>query len=229
MVPVTPGEITTSYNGQNKTINLIDGSEINQLNPPGLTTYEMKLLIPKRIDYPFANKLQTLNGETNHYEQDHYLLFFSEQFKYSHVMTMIIWRTDIGGGMDMGVEKSIDVKGDGIITCKTVTIESYKVKEDAEEGLDVYVELKLKEYVPYGTKTYKYTQDDATGTVTATEDKTRSDTKDVADTYTVKSGDCLSSIAKKELGDANKWKDLQKLNNLVNANKIYPGQVLRLK
>ena len=36
IVPVTPSEITTKYDGKNKTIELVDGSIINKLNPPDL-------------------------------------------------------------------------------------------------------------------------------------------------------------------------------------------------
>lgn len=44
-------------------------------------------------------------------------------------------------------------------------------------------------------------------------------------TYTVKSGDTLSGIAAKY---GTTWQELQKLNGIVNANVIYPGQVLKI-
>ena len=46
-------------------------------------------------------------------------------------------------------------------------------------------------------------------------------------TYTVKSGDNLWSIAQKQLGNGAKYTEIQKLNGLKNTN-IYPGQVLIL-
>ena len=48
-------------------------------------------------------------------------------------------------------------------------------------------------------------------------------------TYTVVSGDSLSKIAKRELGDANKWRKLYEANKVVvgdNPDLIKPGQVL---
>ena len=48
-------------------------------------------------------------------------------------------------------------------------------------------------------------------------------------TYTVVSGDSLSKIAKRELGDANKWRKLYEANKAVvgdNPDLIKPGQVL---
>ena len=49
-------------------------------------------------------------------------------------------------------------------------------------------------------------------------------------TYTVKSGDTLSKIAKEHLGDANAYMKIFDLNKvqLTNPDSIKPGQVLRL-
>lgn len=47
-------------------------------------------------------------------------------------------------------------------------------------------------------------------------------------TYTVKAGESLSLIAKAQLGDINKWKEIQDLNNIPNPHLISTGQVLIL-
>jgi nucleoid-associated protein YgaU len=49
-------------------------------------------------------------------------------------------------------------------------------------------------------------------------------------TYTVKAGDTLSKIAKEQLGDASKYRQLFDANRSVlsDPDKIYPGQVLQL-
>jgi nucleoid-associated protein YgaU len=49
-------------------------------------------------------------------------------------------------------------------------------------------------------------------------------------TYTIQSGDTLSKIAKQHYGDANQWQDLFEANREVieDADKIYPGQVIRI-
>jgi len=48
--------------------------------------------------------------------------------------------------------------------------------------------------------------------------------------YTVRSGDTLSGIAQKQLGDANRWREIFKLNGDVisDPDRISPGQVLVL-
>lgn len=49
-------------------------------------------------------------------------------------------------------------------------------------------------------------------------------------TVTVKEGDSLSKIAKRELGDANKWHAIFEANKdkIKNPDLIYPGQVLTI-
>ena len=47
-------------------------------------------------------------------------------------------------------------------------------------------------------------------------------------TYTVKKGDSLYSIAKKELGSAANWKEIQKLNGDVSSSDLKIGQTLKL-
>jgi nucleoid-associated protein YgaU len=50
-------------------------------------------------------------------------------------------------------------------------------------------------------------------------------------TYTVDSGDNLSAIAKQELGDANRWREIYELNKELigkNPDLIQPGMELKL-
>jgi nucleoid-associated protein YgaU len=49
-------------------------------------------------------------------------------------------------------------------------------------------------------------------------------------TYTVKKGDSLSKIAKREYGDAQQWHRIFEANRdtIKDADLIYPGQVIRL-
>ena len=56
LLPVTPSKITTSYNGNNKEVTLVDGTIINKLNPPGLVEYKFDAVLPKDPEVPYANK-----------------------------------------------------------------------------------------------------------------------------------------------------------------------------
>lgn len=48
--------------------------------------------------------------------------------------------------------------------------------------------------------------------------------------YTIKSGDTLSKIAKREYGNANDWRKIFEANQdtLKNPDKIFPGQEIRI-
>ena len=48
------------------------------------------------------------------------------------------------------------------------------------------------------------------------------------DTYVVKSGDTLMKIAKEQLGDANRYMEIAKLNNISDPDLIYPGEKFEL-
>jgi LysM repeat protein len=52
--------------------------------------------------------------------------------------------------------------------------------------------------------------------------------KPKGNTYTVKDGDTLTSIAARKLGDSKRWKEIADLNNLRSPRSIKTGQVLRM-
>jgi len=61
--------------------------------------------------------------------------------------------------------------------------------------------------------------------------KDQAATETATRTYTVESGDNLSAIAKQELGDANRWREIYELNkDLIgdNPDLIQPGMELKL-
>ena len=64
LLPITPSKITTSYNGNNKEVTLVDGTIINKLNPPGLVEYKFDAVLPKDPEVPYANKqIDSLTGK----------------------------------------------------------------------------------------------------------------------------------------------------------------------
>lgn len=114
--------------------------------------------------------------------------------------------------------------------------------------MDVCVKLKMKEYRPWGTKKLvKKKKKKNTGKSSAKKKevvavkKTRP-AKEKAKSYTVKSGDCLMNIARKQLNDGSKWSRIYELNQSAieaeakkhgrksssNGHWIYPGTILKL-
>ena len=53
LFPIAPEKITTKFNGDNKTISLINQSEVNQIKGMKLTEISFDLLLPNN-KYPFA-------------------------------------------------------------------------------------------------------------------------------------------------------------------------------
>ena len=121
-----------------------------------------------------------------------------------------------------------------------VSLEDYRIVEDAEDASDLSIEINLKQYVDYGAKVI-YVEPTKPNKGTATTKPQSSPNKpsnNKPKTYTVKHGDSMWEIAKKYLGDGSKYKQLYNMNKELidkrNAKEgtpkytIYTGQVLRL-
>ena len=146
-LPVAPSAINIITKNQNRSVSLINGKEINVLSAPGLREIEFEAMFP-RVNYQFAtyknyknegikntkylSSAQSANGFLNE---------LSNLKKKKKIFQFIIVRTAPG----------IKFAGTNI----KVSLEDYTIKEDAENGVDVMVDIKLKEYKPYGTKSYK--------------------------------------------------------------------------
>ncbi|KLU66760.1 LysM domain/BON superfamily protein [Desulfosporosinus acididurans] len=107
------------------------------------------------------------------------------------------------------------------------TIESFQYGTRDGTG-DVYFSLELKEYKVISTKTTSVSTNTMSIMEVSTPQVIRPVEKVTPKTYTVKSGDTLWGIAKKELGDGSQYSYLATKNSIKNPNLIYPGQVLQL-
>lgn len=209
-LPITPSKLEIKANNKNKTMTLLNDGEINILKTPGLTEISFDISIPQ-VQYPFASKLQNA---------DYYLEMFEKLKKDKKTFRFIVARITQGG------KNLFD-------TNILVSLEDYSVKEDAGNGIDLVVPVKLKQYRNYATKVIPMQQTQkATNNkvifIPAKEERPPSSNQPSNKTYTVKSGDCLWNICKQYLGDGSKYPEIAKLNNISNPNLIYPGQVLKL-
>ena len=110
-----------------------------------------------------------------------------------------------------------------------VTLEDYKVSDDVKEGLD-FGGIRHHEgsQALWNEKIMNFTiiEDQATPTA-ETPEENRPAEQPQAKTYTVKSGDCLWNIAKKQLGDGSRWKEIHDLNRVrlsqPQLNSPWPG------
>lgn len=199
----TPAKLTVKVKNKNKTLILLNEGEINFLRTPGLT----------ELTVPFTFPMLTGRGPD-------YYLGVLERLKTSKEPTqfILVRRSPSGRGLfDTNIK---------------VSVEDYNIVEDATKGLDVAVDVNLKQWRSYGTKTAVVEQPAESGqaaTVTVEQERDAS-TAPTAKTYTVKAGDSLWAIAAKYYGKGAEYSKIANANTdkISNPNLIYPGQVLTL-
>lgn len=227
LFPVTPGKLTIKVNGTNKTLTLINEGEVNLIKSPGLTDVSTEVLLPTLTEYPFATY-------TDGFQPPDYYLEKLEAWKQKRKAVTFKFLRTSPNGKKLLWDTSIPV-----------TIEDYQSTEDAEsEGFDVSVKISMKQYKEWGAKKLvikKSKKKKSKKKKTATKKKTRK-TKTPAKTYTVKKGDTLIGIARKQLGNGSKHKSIYSLNKKAieaaarkhgrksssNGHWIYPGTKLKL-
>lgn len=208
LLPVTPSKIQFKIKNQNKTITLVNDEEVNIIKAPGLTEISIECLLPMH-EYKFAQY------EFGYQPANYFLDQFETDKINQWYFPFIISRRNS--------KKEVTFN-----TNILVTLEDYHMIEDSDQGGDILVNIKLKQYIEYGLKTVKIKKDKVGSTKASTSQK-RPANKGIPSTYTVQKGDTMWAIAKKLLGDGAKCWNLAKLNGLSNPNRIRIGQVLKIQ
>lgn len=207
VMPITPSKVKADINNRNETVNLIDGSEILILKSPGLTDISFELTFPA-VNYPFAN------GKV---QKPSYYLSLLEKLKSKR--RSFQW-----------ILSRYMPNGEGIYhTNLTVGLESCQIVDDAKDGFDTTVSVKLKQYRSYGTKTVKIELDASETTEVTIEADTRETQNAPAEKYvTVMSGEALWNVAKKYTGRGDKYSEVYRLNSdkISDPNNVSGGTLL---
>lgn len=209
LVPVPPSKLNTKFKNKNKVVNLINEGDFNILKEAGLTEISFDMMLPA-FKYPFANYLGGVFLPIKYY-----LTVLEKLKKSKKPFNFIVVREGYIGTL-------------GYDTCMKVSLENWQIKEDAKNGSDVIVTVNLKEYKEKNNLITKIVST-TNGTSVVTSKVRDSVSKVIPKTYKVKEGDTLYMIAKRELGDGNKFSILKKLNDITGINLIKPGQVIRLE
>ncbi len=209
LLPIAPEKLQLKIGNNNKTLTLINEGEINILKKAKLTEIDFDILLPN-VKYPFA----TYN---NSFQNASYFLENIEKLKTSEKPFQFIVSRKMPNGK---ILFDTNIK---------VSLEDYTISEEAEEGFDVKVTIKLKQYKDYSTKTVQITikQERPRPVVVQTPSRPAT-TAPTTRTYTVVRGDCLWNIAKKYYGNGSQYTKIYNANRdkIKNPNLIYPGQVL---
>lgn len=206
LLPVTPAEIETKAGNRNKVVYILNFGEMNLAKKPGLQEIRFTALLPGR-KYPFV---QTEDG---FHEPEYFLNIFKEYKATARPVQIILFRKLANGKQ---------------VFCGNmdVLLEEYTVTEKGGEQGDFWVEMHWKEWKT--AKSIRYSVKSDNGSNVMVEQGQERQAKTPAATYTVKKGDSLWNIAKRELGDGSKYKEIARKNGIGDPNKIYPGQVLKL-
>lgn len=212
LLPVTPDKLTMKIGGANKTFILMNEGEIDILKSPKLTEVEFDVLLPN-VEYPFA-----VYG-AGFVPAVYYLDMFKKYKQEKKPFQFKVTRTFPNG-------KAI------FDTDMKVSLESYSTKESAENGFDIVVSVKLKQYRDFGTKTCTVNLESAKPTAAVNKSRAVSDnaptTAGKEKTITVKQGDTLWAICKEYLGDGSAYPTVAKENKISNPNLLQIGQKIIL-
>lgn len=211
LLPVAPPKLQIRINNANKTLTLMDEGEINILKKAGLTDIEFECRIPQEV-YPFAVYKEGFKGA------DYFLGQFESLKVSRRPFQFIVCRRRPSG------TKLFD-------TNIKVSMEEYGITEDAKSGFDLMVKIKLKQWKEYGTKVVQMSFDEEGAKADIEQQRETTAAPEAGQTYTVKKGECLWSIAKRLYGDGAKYSLIYNANQDTiggNPNQIYPGQVLTI-
>lgn len=191
--PITPGELSIKVGSNNKVVTLINEGDVNILKSPSLIEVEFDARFPMR-NYPYSRKPQSFSWYHDKFKE---LKEKKKSFRF------IVTRTTPNG------------KGTWD-TNLLMALEDYEIQESADEGDDVIISFKLKQFKEYGVKTVKLktTKSSTKPTTTSSSKKTRSTENKTskAKVHTVVQGDCLWRIAKKYYGKGSKEKIIYNAN-----------------
>jgi len=213
LLQIAPDKLQVKINNANDTLTLINEGQINILKTPEPTDVEFECIIPQ-TKYPFATYRSGFKGAS-------YFLDYFESLKVDKKPFQFIVSRTLPNGK---VLFSTNMK---------VSLEDYKITEQAKDGFDLKVKIKLKQYRDYGTKTVniKMSGSKPIATVQNARAAGTSPALAAAQSYTVVQGDCLWNIAKRFYGNGAKYTIIYNANKGIiggNPNLIYPGQVLTI-
>lgn len=207
-LPVNPGEIEVMEGGNGKVYEVAGLGEINVIKSPKLTEITLESFFPA-TKYPFVvgSFLR---------EPEWYVHLINEWRETKRPIRFVF----TGGAVDINM---------------AVSIEKFDWKEVAGEEGDIQYKLSLKRYEFYAAKKVMVVKNQkqngtSKGVALQKGKPQRPDERQPPKTYTIASGDTLWKISKQFLGDGSRYKEIQRVNGLTDAQvkALKPGTVLKM-
>jgi len=212
-IPVLPEEIKVSYSSGNSSVSVVDFGDIIIKQGRKAAQYSFSSIFPL---YPFSGSTKKVSSSKTYVSQ--ILKFIDDK----SVVKLVLARAN---NKFLGITVN-------------VIVDKFEYSESGEDPGVIEYSITFKEYRSVTVNQIK-TNNKKT---TKSSNKKRTSTKPTAKTYKVKSGDCLYNIAKKELGNSNRWKEIYNLNKTViektakqhgyksssTGHWIFPGTILEL-
>ncbi|WP_442601741.1 LysM peptidoglycan-binding domain-containing protein [Paenibacillus sp. KN14-4R] len=213
-IPVNPESLEISESGSGDTHDIGALGEINVIKSPQLTEYKFEGIFPA-MRYPFVTSKVLLKPMQ-------YVGFIKKWMGTRRPIRFVY------------VGTNADINGEGKVISEVneaVSIEKFNWNEAAGSPGDIEYSLTLKKYVFYAAKKAVYAENKSTGEFEVyKQSPERPDDKQTPKTYTLVAGDNLSKVAKRVLGDDSKWRDIQMLNGITDAQlkQLQIGMVLKM-
>ena len=218
-LPINPSSLTIKVGSKNETVDLANGGEMTILKSPALTNITFSARLPQtglsgaQTTLPYINA----RARTASYYIEKMKTLKTDKKRFQFVVTRFL-----PNGTPL-FETNI-----------TTVLEDFSIKEEAEEGFDVILEITLKQYIEHKTKIY---QPNGSGNGNQRVEKDTQET-----TYTVKSGDTLWGLAKYFYGNGSQYTIIYNANKSViesvaksrgyksssNGHWIFPGTKLTI-
>ena len=187
--PITPSKLNIKVGSNNKVVTLINEGDINILKSPSLVEVEFEARFPMR-KYPYSREVLPFKEYFDKFKE---LKEGRKSFRFIVVRAtssgIPTWDTDL-----------------------LVALEDFQMSESADEGDDVLIDFKLKQYKEYGIKILPESSDSTTTTSTSEQPRPTEGKGETSSVYVVQSGDCFWNIAKAAYGNGARWKEIYEAN-----------------
>lgn len=214
-LPVNPSSIEMSDGSKGATYDIVELGEINVIKNPKLTTYRFSSIFPAQlypfVDIPLLQSVTSANDSAVKVKINPYVDYITRWMATKRPIRFVF-------------------TGDTFDLNEAVSVESFDWKEAAGSSGDIEYTLTLKKYVFYAAQRVIVKTASSGSKQIVKAAKPRADEREKPKTYALRAGDTLWKVAKSVFDNGDRWREIQKLNGLTDAQlkTLAVGMVLKL-